>query len=191
MKYLYWGILTLITSCGTNSQGDKEKSNEHSLKIKDEIYPKKIIDLKIENWYDKSKWALYCIYCKDTVKFEPQTNVKELTTFASLDLKLEDVKQFKDTTELLFYFYYKDTLKCDYKVLKNLFIATGTGFIKGSDSIYYYTADGHGVTKFWEYGDKSRIANPLQPEVTNYINNNKNKLHPWFRDEAKRRGIIQ
>jgi len=191
MKYLYLGIIVLITSCGTSDQRKNEKRNEHKAKINEEIYPKKIRDLELGSRYDKSKWALYCIYCDDTVKFEPDTKIKELITFASLDLKFEDVRQFKDTTELLFYFYYKDTLKCDYKALKNLLIATGTGFVKGSDSIHYYTAEGYGVTKFWEQGDRSPIANPLQPEVIKYINNNIDKLSPWFRDEAKRRGILQ
>ena len=190
MKYVYLGIISLITSCHTSDQKE-EKSNGPSKKIKEETYPKKVKDLKVESRYDKSKWALYCIYCDDTVKFEPDTKIKDFITFASLDLKLEDVKQFKDTTELLFYFYYKDTLKCDYKVFKNLLVATGTGFIKDSDSIRYYTAEGYGMTKFSQRGDRNPFANPLQPEVIKYINNNIEKLSPWFRDEAKRRGILQ
>ena len=191
MKYLYLGIFAFMTSCGTSKQKEVEKSNGHTAKIIQETYPNKIKDLGLESWYDKSKWALYCMYCNDTVKFEPDTEIKELVTFSSLDLELEGVKQFKDTTELKFYFFYNDTLKCDYKVLKNLLIATGTGFVKGNDSIRYYTAEGHGVTKFWERGDRSPIANPLQPEVINYIINNKDKLTPWFRYEAVRRGILK
>jgi len=190
MKYLWFGIIALITSCGTNSHKEKVIGHEDSAKIDKDTYPKKITDLALESRYDKSKWALYCIYCDDSVKFEPETEIKEQITFASLDLKLEGVKQFNDTTELLFYFYYKDTLKCDYKVLKNLLIATGTGFKKGSDSIYYYTAEGHGLTKFWEQGDQSHIANPLQPDVISYINRNKDKLNLWFRNEAIRRKVL-
>jgi hypothetical protein len=191
MKYLYFVTLALIISCGIKNEKVQEKSNEQNAKIIEKGYPKTITDLGIESWYDKSKWALYCMYCDDTVKFEPNTKIKELVTFASLDLRLDGVKQFNDTTELRFYFYYNDTLKCDYKIFKNLLIATGTGFIKGSDSIRYYTAEGYGLTKFWEHGDQSPIGNPLQPEVINFINNNKDKLNSWFRNEAIRRGVLK
>jgi hypothetical protein len=48
---------------------------------------------------------------------------------------------------------------------------------------------GEGVV--WEKGPRSRYENPLQPEVIAYIKTNKDKLNSWFREEAKRRGIIK
>ena len=38
---------------------------------------------------------------------------------------------------------------------------------------------------------KFREEKPLQPEVIKYIRQNKNKLDPWFRKEAIKRGVIK
>jgi hypothetical protein len=152
-------------------------------------YPKQINTKDLQMKYDKVRWAMYCIYCDDTCRFLKETGIKDSVTFASLDFRLEKLQQFNDTTEVYFYFY-KDSIKCDFRVIKNIELAIGAGYKKGDDNISYYISPTT-MRYFWEKGTYSRYENPLQPEVITYINNNKSKLNRWFFNEAKRKGIIK
>lgn len=183
-------LCALIAACNTKPSSDQNNANKSDTINQQEAYPLDIVRLGLEQWYDKTKWALYCIYCDDSVRFQKHTGIHDSITFASLDLKFENVKQFNDTTEINVFFYLRDTIKCDLETTKNSEVASGAGFKKGSDSIIYYTSTTT-LSRFWKTGPGSRYENPLQPEVVAYIKSNKQKLSAWFYDEAKKRGIIQ
>ena len=158
--------------------------------MNEEKYPSEIVKLGLEKWYDETKWVMYCIYCDEICKFEKKTGINDSITFASLDLKFDKIEQFNDSTEISFYFYFNDTLKIDLTTTRNLGLVSGTGFIKGRDSIFFYISPGT-MHRFWTNDPTSRYKNPLQPDVIEYIKANENKLNPWFREEAKRRGVIK
>jgi hypothetical protein len=153
-------------------------------------YPQKIIDLKLEKQYDKTKWLLYCIHCDEIYKFEKTKNIVDTISFGKISLKFDTVEQFNDTTEIYFDFFYRDTEKCDLSLIYNIEHDIGAAFFGKSDSIIYYVRRGtmniHRAT-----GKRSRHQFPLQPEVLQYIKFNKNNIDPWFKEEAILRGIIK
>jgi hypothetical protein len=67
-------------------------------------------------------------------------------------------------------------------------LVTGVGFDTTTKKKIYMVSSN--VTITHKGNPQSRYENPLQPEVIAYIKNNKDKLNPWFREEAKRRKII-
>jgi hypothetical protein len=165
---------------GTKSANDTENNFK---------YPRVIDSLNMREMYDQDKWAMYCLYCDDTCYMERDKDEPRL--FSTLDLRLKEVRQFNDTVEMDFNFYIHDTLRCKIAADGNRFyIKDGVGYRRGSDSIIYYTSSTT-MKRFWERGLKSRYANPLQPDVVTFIKDNKEKLNPWFREEAKKRGVLQ
>ena len=137
--------------------------------------------------YDTAKWFLYCIYCDDTCKFQNHLKIENIVTFGMLDLKFEGLNMSKDTLELFFNFYY-DTVKCDFLTIKNT-ISTGVSFERNNNNISYYLSSST-LNIFYEKGPTSRYANPIQLEVISYLRNHKQKLAPWFRSEAQKRGLL-
>jgi hypothetical protein len=178
-----------LASCNSESKRRGNEIVEADTTLPEEAYPGQIKKLNLEALFDKTKWTIYCIYCDDTVKFEKSTGITDIITFASLDLRFDTIHQFNDTTEIILSFYFRDTIKCEFGTVRNLGLVTGVGFIKGYDSIYYYTTSST-MRRFWVKGSSSRYTNPLQPEVVEYIKINKEKLHPWFYSEAKKRGLL-
>ncbi len=182
-------FITILTGCN-HQQGSKENS---AVTEKDTLvsnYPSLIDSLNLQGLYDKAKWALYCIYSDDTCKVKKQFSVMPGKTFGTLDLRFSELRQQKDTIEMDFYFYVNDTIRYDISTMKsNKRLASGVGYKKGSDSIVFYISQTT-MRYFWEKGATSRYENPLQPEVIDYIKSNKDSLNHWFREEAKRKGII-
>ena len=123
-------------------------------------------------------------------EFEKKFKIKDTITFGTLPLKFEGIEKYQDTIELHFYFYYKESIRCDNILLRNMVINNGAGYKIGSDRILYYSRPST-FNRYFITGDgESRYINPLQPAVIEYITRNKDKLAPWFRDEAIRRKII-
>lgn len=189
MRYILIIVFICFTACNSDKERKLEDGVNSDITTNNGSYPPKIVQLGLEKWYDEIKWAMYCIYCDDTCMFQKNTGVKDSVTFASLDLRFYKVEQFNDTTEINFYFYY-DTLRCDLTTVRNLGLASGAGFKKGSDSISFYTSSGT-MRRFWNNDPSSRYKNPLQSQVVEYINKNEGKLHPWFHKEAIKRKVIQ
>lgn len=187
MKNIKFIFFILLFSCNNNKE---KESNQSSLeRTEDSLYPKIIDSLNAQSLYNVAKWNLYCIYCDDTVQFLQKTMDNEPITYASLDLRLESVHRKEDTTEMHFSFY-KDSLKCDENTVRKDGKIFADGIIFKGDSVSAYTTRTT-MRSFSETYPGSRFVNPLQPEVLTYIKNNQSRLHKWFRDEAKRRGIIQ
>lgn len=190
MRYI--AVILFVIALACNQQQSEEKNIK--LVTKDSAvskYPKVVDSLGVQALYDKTKWVLYCIYSDDTCLLKKRFSVTAAKTFGTLDLRFNELRQQKDTIEIDFYFYANDTLRYDMTTMANhKRLATGVGYRKGNDSILFYTSETT-MRYFWEKGPTSRYANPLQPEVIAYIKNNKDKLNPWFKEEAKRKGILQ
>ena len=189
MRYLFVYSLIYLVAC--NQPIHKDDKIDTSIIKPDEQYPKEISGKHLNSFYDKSKWLIYCIHCDEYCKFYKKLNIQDTPQFGTLDLKLNKVEYFNDTTELSFYFYYKDSIKCDVNTVYNYGeLTSGVAFKGNKDSAIYFLSEST-AHRFFESGLKSRYANPLQPEVIAYIKNNKNNLNPWFRKEAERRKIIE
>lgn len=188
MKNLFF-LVVLFCSC---NEPVSENNSEVSDLSKDftSTYPKVIIEKNLTTLYDQSKWLIYCIHSDETCKFYDKLNIKEQPTFGTLDLRIDTVYQINDTTEINFSFYY-DSLKCDVNTTYNYGSLTSGVAFKGNNNAPIYFLRETTMHRFTEKGIKSRYDNPLQPDVLVYIKNNQDKLNKWFKNEAKRRGILQ
>ena len=157
-------------------------------------YPKEILNTGTQKLYDKSKWFLYCIHSDREVSFlRSFKNDTKKIYYGTLSLRFDHIEVRKDTIEIDFYFYYKD-YKIDEKIVEYL-PYWGTVFTNNSDSIVMYSSRSH-MRYLWKKcvnpkKCKYREQQPLQPEVIKYIKDNADKLDPWFRKEAIKRGVIK
>jgi len=183
-------LLVSILTLSCNSV-EKNLNNNTPLYYRNlNCYPKEILKNKVTTFFDETRWAMYCIHCLDTCKFLKKVNIKENQLFGTLDLRFEKITYLNDTTELSFCFY-RDTLRCDVNSISSLAGLTSGAAFKGTkDSIIYYLSRST-IYRIMGRGAKNRYAIPLQPEVIAYIKSNKDKLNSWFREEAKRRKIIE
>jgi hypothetical protein len=152
-------------------------------------YPLIIAALGLQKKYDIAKWTLYCIYCDDTVKLR-KIRTDTAITYGNMELSFSRLEKHHDSLELNFYFYLGNT-RCDFETVETVgdkFFTNGVLFIK--DSLAAYTTP-TSMRYFWQGGLRNRFFRPLQPEVIVFIKNNKDKLNPWFREEAQRRNIIE
>ena len=188
MKYIKLMSIVLFFACNNGSkQGINDQTDLNE--TKGFAYPEIVDSLNVKTLYDIAKWNLYCIYCDDIVRFLDRTINEGTITYASLDLRLENIYKSRDTIEMHFSFYH-DLLKCDVNSVRRDGKIYADGIVFKNDSVASYTT----TTTMRYFSDnypKSRFANPLQPDVLAYIKNNQNKLHNWFRHEAKRKGLIQ
>lgn len=173
-------LIALCIKC-TNNVEEKNKISE----IKEDN-PAEIINHGLVKQFNQAKWFLYCIHCDEVCAFNKRTGIADVKTFGELPLKFEGVNNYHDTAEIAVSFFYQQ-FKCDNLLLDNESITYGAAFKDGSDSIIYFLkAPG----RYWSTVKSSRYANPLQPEVIRYIQQNKHKINPWFRKEAEKKGII-
>lgn len=172
-------------SCKENAKQTPEKVNESTISMAEKI----VDSLGLSEMISESRWALYCIHIDDTCAWKPTYRSLGKTYLSSLPLRLDFAFVRGDTVEVLYDFYYNDSLKCDYNSVSNFVeITDGVGINhKTKKQLYYLKGDG----MFIQEGERSRYANPVQPEVKAFILANRDRLHPWLRDEAVRRGIIK
>jgi hypothetical protein len=183
--FLFLGLL----NCGNKKQRPPARVHQ-ALPLNDEIkYPHDILEAGLTKQYDKVKWALYCLYAADTCRFLPARFVKDTVTFGELDLRFEKLRNSEDTVEMYFNFYYHDSLRCNFNLLKNAEYLRGAGFLHGSDSISYWISP---TTMLYYRPARtlSKFKDPLRPEVIAYIKGNQNKLAAWLKNEAKNKKII-
>jgi hypothetical protein len=190
-SYLIFFLLLFTCACNQVEKKENKLVNAegHDTVVID--YPQEIKNKHLESFYDQAKWVMYCIHCDERCRFYKRINITDTPFLGALDLRFDKVKFFTDTTELNFYFYYRDSLKCDVNTFYNYGTLTyGAAFKGNKDSIIYFLSETT-ITRFSKKGKTSRYDNPLQPEVIAFIKNNKDKLNPWFRKEAIRRKIIE
>lgn len=95
--------------------------------------------------------------------------------------------------ELDFFFYYKNE-KVNARMVEN-YPPWGALYKRPSDDIILFSSRSSARYYYLNCKDieecNYREVKPLQPEVIKYIKENKNKLDPWFRKEAIKRGVIK
>jgi len=152
-------------------------------------YPQSVKSAGSIKQYDAAKWSLYCMLAQDTCRFMPVTGISAVISFGELNLKFKDLRRCGDSTEYYFDFFYKDTIKCDFKLIGNFSYFRGIGFIGKSDSIAYWISPT--TVRYWTgKGATNKLEHPLQPDVIAYIRRNQDKLNPWFLAEARKRKVI-
>jgi hypothetical protein len=181
-KYIIYFIAFIFLSCNNLDIKKNTVINE---------YPISISDKKLEPHYNKTKWMLYCLNCDKQCILSEIVPIKDTTYFGFLDLKFSDIEYLHDTIGIRMGFYYNDTIKCDINTVYHLsHFKTRAFFKKSPDSLIYFRDDSNGFVFINYENSRDREVNPLQPDVINFIKNNKEKLNPWFRGEARRRKVI-
>lgn len=173
-------LLLMLIAC----QNSKRSNMVQKMNYYDSIENKnlKLLDsLNLKQYNDSAKWILYTFHCDDTTK---QNN--EYLPLSALPVKLVYMHKTNDTLDLLYSFMKDDSTPISKYSEEN--ITDGVQF-RISDKKLLGLIHGEGVV--WQKGPLSRYENPLQPEVMAYIKNNRDKLNSWFREEAKRRRVLQ
>jgi len=161
-----------------------------ALAISSSDYPTAVADDWSKRMYDKTRWALYCIYCDDTCRWQKTSGIRDTVTFGGLELRFDRMETLKDTVEFYFNFYFHDSVKCDANRIGNYYaIVRGMGFRRSADTMLYYIFPST-MRYFRQKGPESRYDQPLQPAVREYIQKNQERLNGWFRAEARKRGVL-
>jgi|GEM_PF-5021927 len=139
------------------------------------------------SFIDSAEWLAYCIHADDSTSWTTEHQNLPVYAFASLNWKYQKSVEKGDSIEIFFKFYLKD-LACDYRSHKNYHrILNGIAFNKNTGKKLYLI---RGDAIFREIVSSSRYKYELQPDVVSFLKTNRNILAPWFKNEAKRRGII-
>lgn len=181
-------ILSVFVACDSRSPKQVVAKSGTLAVSKEEQYKRLIDSLGLQNLYDKTKWALYCLHCDSVVRFKSESNISDTLTYASLDLRIDTMMITGDSTEIDFRFYYKN-IPCDLDIVSNV-PWSGVWYVR-TDSVKCYSSLDERVRYYCPGDPDSRYLNLSHPDVIKYINANKEKLHPWFLHEAERRGLIK
>lgn len=181
-------VITLISIVFLNCREANRTVNRFNNQEQHYGISKQLDSLNLQREYDKARWWLYCFHCDEKCKFWPETGIRNTNiTLGELELRLDNFKISRDTLLMFLGFYFHDTIRYDSKTGRfgNL---TGVKMTLNNDSIISFYDDGN-IKDYWD-GPNSRFGNPLQPEVIKYIRQNKDKIDPWFYQEAKKRGVF-
>ena len=186
MKFTALIPILLLFSCMSNP-GNKEKIGYNAADGNDLIYPRQVDSLHFTDLYDSAKWYLYAINTDQY--YRPKRDSSASIPLGYLELRFSSVYITHDTLIVFFHFMDKDKVILPSMTRDNAQFTGGVGFLRKTKqrifqvfSGVYYSEGGYSPT--------SRYFNPLQPEVLAFIRNNKDKLNPWFKAQAKRRKII-
>lgn len=178
MKYILPIIFISIISCNNK-------------KVPKTLNHPQISKNKFEDLKDETKWRLFCINCDKVCILSERVQIKDTVDYGSLNVKFEKLNILNDTIEISMDFYYNDTIKCDINTVWHFdILASGLAFNLNSDSVLYFLTKTT-AGRMSDVDSNNRDRDPLQPDVINYIKNNRQKLNPWFREEAKRRKVIE
>ena len=189
LKYSLFIGIGLLLSCGNNYNNTNEEISHNNEKAGAEVNYQKIIDsLGAGKFYNETKWLMYCIHCDVLPEWrEPYSHlIKRPCSF--LDLKPWRVEKKDSIIKIWCDFYYNDTLSYNINTVENYpVILDGVEFNVNSGRHKFLSGTG----SFVEVNPVSRYDNELQNDVVQFINQNKDSLHPWFRNEAKNRGVLK
>ncbi len=181
MKNLLYILLFIFTCCHSN----KTKTNING-------YPAEISYNKLEAHYNKTKWLLYCLSCDKKYVLSELVKIKDSSFYGFTNLKFTNLEFHHDTIEIKMDYYYNDSIKCNVNTVFRWTPVKTSAFYKGSaDSLIYFRDDTNFILFINKEQINSREINPLQPEVISFIRKNKDKLNPWFREEARIRKVIE
>jgi len=200
IKIIFIAALLFAAACNSN-----KKENDQSRSQPYAAYPAIVESLGVQQQYDQTKWQLYLLKCDDTPRLgeSGEDVLNPPRSFGSLALKFDSLWHRNDTTAFYFDFYVNDTQSllslAGYRYLKHGYYS-GMLFYKGQDSLTVCYVSNHSSFPYDCIKSLSqkiydtttyKLVKPLQPEVIQYINKNKEQLHPWFYQEAKKRGVIK
>lgn len=133
------------------------------------------------------KFDLYCIY--SGIKFSFKKDSLKVIDYSECDLKLNKTLSSDSILEYSLHFYYRgmpilsdDLVKNGNRIIGKILYNTR------KHKIVEYISDWN--VGFYEENPTSRYFMPLQPDVIAFIKKNAKNINAWFREEAKRRGIL-
>ena len=174
--------------------------------------------LNLLSFYDDAKWKLYCVNYKDTVFYSnyycTKFRMPKYEIISEIPIHLEAIysdNEYIDNIHSTNYKYYFSIF--DFNVRKY----TDSSLISNSNRnknyvdymlfcLHYnksnpqepvafeieniYILDTSTLENCRTDYIKKTILNTFQPEIIKYIRENSSRLHPWFQNEAKKRGLF-
>jgi hypothetical protein len=187
MKILALVPILLLFAC-TSKPGDQEKSKYNAADSNDFTYPRQVDSLNLTDLFDSAKWYLYA---RSSDKYyKPQSDSSISVPLGYLELRFSSVYITHDTLILSFNYMDKDKIIMPGMTRDLAQFTTGVGFSLNTKKRIFTVFANVYYTERGNIDPTSRYFNPLQPGVLTFIRNNKDKLDPWFRAQAKRRKII-
>ena len=142
---------------------------------------------EIDTLYTDIKFHIYCIY--SGVKFSYKIDSSTIIYYAECCLQLDNISSINDTLEFAIKFFYKNKpVNINDLVKNNNRNITRILYSKKEKKILQYITNWN--LGIYEEDLHSRYFKPLQPDVIQFIQDNKEKLNSLFRSEAIRRGVI-
>lgn len=186
MKYFLLIATVFLLACNSNQKNVKQKEIENIHNNGSIDYPQQVNDLGVKGLYDSAKWYIYTWYCD--VLYMPKSDSTVNKPFGELELRFDNLVLKHDTLVLNFNFMDMEQPILSSMMRQHRELMTGVGFDTTTKKKIYMLSSNANVT--YKNNPYNRYENPLQPEVIAFIKNNKNKLNPWFKEEARRRKLI-
>lgn len=186
--FLFYLGIGLLFGCSNNEHKHIAESSSNDV-VNHDVKCQKIIDsLGAGKLYNEVKWLMYCIHCDVLPEWREDYSHLPKRPCAFLKLKLWDVEKKDSLLKIWCDFYYNDTLSYNINTVENYpDILDGVQFNLNSGEHRFL----NGTAAFTEINPLSRYDNELQKDVMKFINQKKDSLNPWFREEAKRRGVLR
>lgn len=178
-------------SCNVISKRDDKGNKTDSI---DSLLQLPNVDsLEKTSVYQDAKWWLYCWHCDDSVAqlftLSEDLSLPCFKTMGELDLSFDTL--ITSEKYVSFYFNYSGTDSCPIEnLIPKAIIQTGITIQISNDSVFSFADKSTQLLVWSGENPSSRLYNPLQPEVINYIKTNRARINPWFRKEAIRRGVL-
>jgi hypothetical protein len=188
----FWAIKWIIVSmfiirCTENNNNSESASNQINKFDAIELDQIDILkNLSLVMFNDTAKWLLYSIHYSDSLRLRDINRTKIPLGF--LKLNLTTVKLERDTLNLLYTYLYKDSILAEDYDVDRPPTASGVQIDTKKGSVIGFIV-GEGV--FNQKGPGSKYENIYQEELLNFVKNNKEKLDPWFKNEAEQHGILK
>lgn len=150
------------------------------------VYPHEVDSLHLQTLYDSARWVILTWQCD--WPYRPKADSTINKTLGELDLQFDRLIIKSDTIEFKFKYLSGENYVSAGSLKDYIEFITGVAYNTLTHSkIYVSSPNG-----FYLRTDdpNSRYINSMQPEVIDYIKNNKDKLNICFKEEAIRRKVI-
>jgi hypothetical protein len=189
IPFLLFATLFVIQACTSDHKDQSPIIKQNFFDSLSQTKLKLLDSMHLSRFDDSAKWRLYTYYCDEIItnaKWKNQLVYSNILV-GSLPLKLTFLNYENDTISMVYNFIYKDSvrlsdLQFDNSIFDGVVYKVSTGKL-----VYFISGEGFA----FQHGSKTRFENPLQPEVVKFIKENQKKINHWFRNEAKRKGIIK
>jgi len=185
-RLYFFIIISTLYSCNVKKSVVDKSVNNYYQRREDSL-TQKLTTLNLTSFSDSIKWNLYCIYGNDSSSWGLDNKNLPNIPLAFLKLKLLSVSGPADTIILFYRFIYQDSIEVE---------SYGKGDrkpIAGEVMIDFQKKEiiGYGVDFLYTMDSQDgKFRKPFRPEIISFIKNNKDKLDPWFKEEAEKRGLF-